>query len=377
MNSVIEILKNLVAIKSECISDESDYSYLINILSAKGFKTQLVSEQGVSNLWAKYGEHTSEFDLVFSCHLDIVPAGDRSKWKHDPFTLTLDNKILYGRGTVDMKSSIAAFIGAFDKFIELNPNVDPKIGILITGDEETTSYGAQTMTKWLKTHDINIKNILIGEPTSEKFIGDIIKNGRRGSANFDLKILGVQGHAAYPDKTDNPINKIGNVINNLVSFRFDDGNDSFQDSNLVVTSIDAHNKARNVIPGSVQIQFNIRYGTGQTKESLISTASNLIEKNLNPQEYKLEIFSNSNPFLCEKSDFSKFLVKSIEKVTGKTTEYSTYGGTSDGRFLCEIAPIIEFGPFNQTAHKIDEHISLEDLQLLENIYFESLAEFYK
>lgn len=376
MDGLLKLLSILISIKSTIINDKRDFEYLERHLNENNIKTEIFSDESKSvyNLYGEYiGDQSraNDIDLMFLGHLDIVPAGELELWKGDPFNMTIKDDIIHGRGAVDMKSSNAAFVQAFIDLIK-EKKLNRNIAIAITGDEETESNGAKTLLRYLKDKNKTIKQILVGEPTSDKIFGDYIKNGRRGSANFDLIVYGVQGHVAYPEKSDNPINYVAKILNELIKLKFDNGNEFFILSHLEITSINVENKARNVIPGSVKIQFNIRYNDLQTLESLeriLNEKIRGITKN-----YELKNISNSESFLSKPNDFSEKLREVIKKHCNCEVKYSTSGGTSDGRFLHEIASIIEFGPLNESAHKINENISLSDFKKLYEIYYDVLSE---
>lgn len=376
MEQIIQLLKVLVAINSLKINDSKLFEPIFNLLEQNKFKVETFEENGVYNLYSEYiaNKHSTEIDLAFVGHLDVVPVGAKESWKTDPFTLTQIDEYLYGRGTVDMKSSIATFIQASIDFVKENKNLN--IAIIITGDEETNSLGAKALVSYLQGKNKKVKQFLIGEPTSETRFGDIIKNGRRGSANFDLIISGIQGHVAYPDKALNPMKLTSKIFQQLTNLKLDNGTEDFPPSNLEITSIDTGNTTRNIIPESVKIQFNIRYNTNYTSESLTELLNNLLQESTLEENstanmkynYKLNLFSHSDVFLSPKSSFSEMFADVIEKITGKHPSYSTGGGTSDGRILYKIAPILEFGPINETAHKVNERISLVELKGLYDVY---------
>lgn len=372
MQELISILSNLIAINAVEHAVSTDYDYLKSYLEPK-FEIQIIEKNNVANLLAiHYGQNNRQIiDIAFIGHLDVVPIGDKNLWfNQNPFQAYIHNNHIYGRGAVDMKSSIAAFMLAAMEIIKAD-NCDLNIAIILTGDEETDSQGAKDMVRYLQNQQIEIKNILIGEPTSENSIGDIIKNGRRGSANFDLIIYGMQGHAAYPEKSINPIALAIPILNDLTKIKLDYGNQFFQPSQLVITNVSSNNPVRNIIPNELYIKFNIRYNNQQTIDSLQSILNEYIVKYNTP--YNLTIASNTAPFICEHTKFSENLKKSIFDIAGIEANYNTNGGTSDGRFFHEIAPIIEFGPLNATAHKINEYISFQDLENLYKIYKKLLS----
>jgi succinyl-diaminopimelate desuccinylase len=375
MEKLLQLLSLLISINSTTVKNNQDYTNIEKYLNEQNIQTEIFSDQNsIYNLYGEYigdSSRQNEIDLLFLGHLDVVPPGDLDLWNSNPFEMKIKNNIIYGRGAVDMKSSIAAFSQALIDKILLNKDTKINVAIAITGDEETTSFGAQALIEYLKNKNKKIKQILIGEPTSDKIFGDSIKNGRRGSANFDLIINGTQGHVAYPEKSNNPINFAVKIANELISLKLDNGNEFFSPSHLEITSIDAGNPTRNLIPSSILVKFNIRYNNLQNLESLKTLLNQKISKITN--NYKLTNISNSESFLCEPNPFSEYLKQVIEKRCNCKVQYSTSGGTSDGRFLYQIAPIIEFGPLNESAHKVNEHISLSDLERLYRIYFDLIS----
>ena len=257
MNNISKLLSSLISIQSTKIENEKDFDYLKHYLNQNKIKTEIFCDtHSIYNLYGEYigdERRKNEIDLMFLGHLDVVPSGDLKSWHFNPFEMTIRDAVIYGRGAVDMKSSIATFIEALISYIYNNENSikQKNIAIAITGDEETTSFGAKALEKYLVDKNKTIRQILIGEPTSDKSFGDSIKNGRRGSANFDLIIYGIQGHVAYPEKSNNPINSAIKIANDLISLKLDNGNDFFSPSHLEITSIDANNKVKNLIPSSI------------------------------------------------------------------------------------------------------------------------------
>lgn len=381
-----DILSNLIKIDAgfSRLVNKDDFQYIHNFLTQNNFDQSNIlyinNEDGGANLFATKiidKSREKQIDLLFLGHLDVVDPGEINQWKNnDPFSLFEENNILYGRGAVDMKGSIAAFLNALSRLENLNFN----IGIIIVADEEKKSLGAQKLKKFCIDNDWTINQILIGEPTSESRIGDIIKIGRRGSANFDLKLFidssDGPGHVAYPQYFKNPINeKFADLIHSLASYKFNDKSEFFQESNLVITEINTKPKdARNMSPYEINISFNIRYNPNQTLEGLNFIIKSLIDDQ-KIELYKLDVFSNFDPFLSKKTQFCDILLDSIKKVTNYDSSIKTNGGTSDGRFFHEISNIVEFGPLNGSAHKINEHISYEDLMQIEEIYFQALNSF--
>jgi succinyl-diaminopimelate desuccinylase len=375
-----KILAQLVSIDGgfERKINDFDFDFIKNFLEENNFnQIQIVhDENDASNLFATQindQQREKEIDLMFLGHLDVVDPGDAKKWKNqNPFVLFEEDGVLYGRGAVDMKGSIAAFLHAISKISKTKINFN--LGMMIVSDEEKESRGAIALKNFLIQEGWKINQILIGEPTSEKEIGDVIKIGRRGSANFDVFLKGAQGHVAYPDLAQNPIHEfLPNLLFALKNFQFNDKNEFFDSSNLVITAIETSPKhARNVSPDEVKISFNIRYNSEKDLESLKSIIKNLIVwgAQIPEKSFNLEIFSNFGPFLSEKTKFCDAISHAIQKIKGFSPKIKTNGGTSDGRFFHDIAPIVEFGPLNFSAHKIDEHIHSNDLYSLSKIYEE-------
>jgi succinyl-diaminopimelate desuccinylase len=368
MEGIIKVLTTLVAINSTRIDNINDFSDILQLLEDNGFEVEVFEDRGVYNLYSEFNANPKNnyIDLAFVGHLDVVPEGDLLAWTNNPFELNEIDDFFYGRGVIDMKSSSAAFIQA--SLDEIKNNTKLNLAIILTGDEETDSFGAVALSNFLSGRGKVIKQILIGEPTSESKIGDVVKNGRRGSANFELTIIGIQGHVAYPDKAKNPFDCLSIILSRLKNLHFDNGTDDFQPSNLVITSIDTKNDVRNVIPGEIIVKFNIRYNILQN----INGLQNILIKTFNDicigYNFKLVLISNSDSFVSKKNNFLEIVEEAIYETTSIKPTCNTNGGTSDGRILHKIAPILEFGPLNDTAHKIDEKINRHDLKILYNIY---------
>lgn len=373
MSNLIDILNKLLSSESVSPSDGGLVEYIANLLSTNSFNiiTKEYNINGIKtkNLYAYKGTEGKNF--VFSGHLDVVPAGNLDSWKSPPFSYTEHDNKIYGRGAIDMKSSIACMISSL-----INYKGDGKVALLVTSDEEIGGEaGMKPFLEDITKEGHKLDYVIVGEPTSSQKFGDIIKNGRRGSINFQLEIKGVQGHVAYPDNAKNPINIAANLINKLNNVELDKGNEYFQKSNLEFTSIDVGNNTDNIIPESVKILFNIRYNNINTREEIGQFVNGIIEEYCD--DYHITSTSSSIPFINEDNKYSKFLQDIIENETGTRPNLSTSGGTSDARYLSKYGKILEFGPVNQYAHKIDEHIEISDLQKLFNVYYSAINSFHK
>jgi succinyl-diaminopimelate desuccinylase len=312
----------------------------------------------VENLFATRGRGEPHF--AFAGHLDVVPPGDG--WESDPFVPEIRGGLLYGRGAVDMKSSIAAFAAA-----AAEAEHGGTLSLLITGDEEgPATYGTPALMKWMAERAIRPDMILIGEPTSEARLGDIVKIGRRGSVNMWINVPGVQGHVAYPHRADNPVPKLARVIAALEALRLDDGNDAFQPSNLEITAVETASKATNVIPGSAEIQLNIRFNDLQRGEDLVALVRKTADEAAPGATVEAKI--SGEAFLTPPGPIYEIVSAAIEAETGRKPGLSTHGGTSDGRFLIALCPVVDFGLPNATMHKLDEAAAVEDIRALTRIY---------
>jgi succinyl-diaminopimelate desuccinylase len=365
MLNLIDLCQKLIRFQSTTPQDDGIMDFLVQTLDSLGFCCHLLpytNEDGsvVHNLYARRG--TDSPNLCFAGHVDVVPSGVESSWSHPPFAANIHDGAIWGRGAVDMKGAIAAFISAVK-----NSDHKGSISLLITGDEEgAATHGTVKVIEWLKEHNEVIDFCIVGEPTSDKLIGDTIKVGRRGSFSGILTVTGIQGHVAYPHKAYNPIPNMLKLLTALNAAALDTGYDRFQPSNLEITSIDVGNAASNVIPESIRAKFNIRFNPNFTRLSLIEH----IQSTLNAVDvpYTLDFPKGSEPFLTSAHPSMDKLSQAIQEETGSSPEYSTSGGTSDARFIKDIAPVVEFGLINSLAHKVDERVSLKDLEVLTRIY---------
>lgn len=352
--------------------DEQCQSILIKRLEAIGFICELFNSGKVSNVWAKRG--ISSPLIVFAGHTDVVPTGNLNDWHSHPFIPAVRNGQLYGRGAADMKSSLAAFVIAIEDFVNTYPQHQGSIAVLLTSDEEGPAIeGTALVCNALKARNELIDYCIVGEPTSNKKLGDTIKNGRRGSMSGKLTIKGIQCHIAYPEKGLNPIHQAAPVLAALCALTLDMGNEYYAPSSFQISNIHAGTGASNIIPNEIIVEFNIRFcteNTPQTVQEKIYAVLNNPVFNLN---YELTWTISGLPFLTHKGNLCTALMAAIVTETGINPELSTTGGTSDGRFIADIcSQVVEFGPINDSIHKLNEHICIADLNPLANIYRRTL-----
>lgn len=332
----------------------------------------------IKNLWAiKKGRDLNAPVLCFAGHTDVVPIGDESAWKFPPFSATVHEGKLYGRGASDMKTGIASFVIAAENFIKNHPNHTGSIAMLITADEEGPAInGTIKVAQTLKERGQKIDFCLVGEPSSTQSLGDVIKNGRRGSLNAKLTVTGKQGHIAYPHLAINPIHAACPALDELIKTHWDDGNEYFPKTSLQISNIRSGTGATNVIGGTCEILFNFRYCTENTAENLMAKTHAIFDKHFRHTDatYQIEWTLSGVPFLTEKGEFVSACIDAIKTVTGTNAQLSTSGGTSDGRFIAPImnAQVVELGVLNTTIHQMDESVDIEDLEQLTQIYEEIL-----
>jgi succinyl-diaminopimelate desuccinylase len=341
------------------------------ILSPLGFKNESMVFEDTTNMWSRKGTDKPVF--CFAGHTDVVPTGPAEKWKYPPFEPTINEGYIYGRGTADMKGSLAAMLCATERFINDHPDHKGSIAYLITSDEEGPFINGTTrVIDTLEARNEKIDYCIVGEPSSTVKTGDVIKNGRRGSLTGDLIVKGIQGHVAYPHLVKNPIHAISPVLTELASTTWDHGNEFFPPTSFQVSNIHAGTGAGNVVPGTVEVCFNFRFSTEVTDQQLIERVVALLTKH--NIEYEIKWTFNGQPFLTDRGALVDAVVESIKDVTGIDTELSTAGGTSDGRFIAPTgAQVIELGPENATIHKLDERVSIENIKTLEDIYYATLV----
>ena len=369
------ILEKLVQCVSVTPDEGGALDCLEDMLKPVGFDcTRLTfSDQNtpdVDNLFARFsngGKH-----LCFAGHTDVVPPGDEVSWNDPPFTAVIKDGKMFGRGTSDMKGSVAAFVAATQDFLtERGDAFDGSISFLITGDEEGPAInGTVKVLDWMKKNNHMPDHCLVGEPTSSDIFGDVIKVGRRGSVHFDVTVTGVQGHSAYMHLADNPVPKLARLIDRLASASLDNGNENFEASTLAVTTFDVGNSATNVTPQKASAHINVRYNTEQTANGLfehVKEQVKLVEEELGG-EFHIEMTESADAFLCSDDALSTLVAKAIKDETGIDPKLGTGGGTSDARFIKDFCPVLEFGPLNTTIHQVNEHIILDDLHSLTRVY---------
>ncbi|OEZ92375.1 succinyl-diaminopimelate desuccinylase [Janthinobacterium sp. HH106] len=369
-SKTLALTEKLIALSSVTPDDKGCQQHLIDILTPLGFVCETIQSNDVTNLWARRGTTSPVF--VFAGHTDVVPTGPVEQWRSEPFIPTHRDGKLYGRGAADMKTSIAAMVVACEEFIAATPGHTGSIAFLITSDEEgPATDGTVIVCEQLKARGEQIDYCLVGEPTSSAQLGDMIKNGRRGSLSGRLTIKGVQGHIAYPHLAKNPIHEAAQALADLVEEKWDAGNEYYLPTSWQMSNINAGTGANNVIPGDMVIDFNFRFSTASTAENLQERVHAILDKH--DLQYDLQWTLSGLPFLTPRGTLSDALSSAILEETGLTTELSTTGGTSDGRFIAQICPqVIEFGPPNASIHKIDEHIELRHIDPLKNIYRRTL-----
>ena len=368
-------LENLVTdlIKIESISpkDKGCFDLIEPILNELGFVSERINYKNVENLYSVYGNSGPTF--CFLGHTDVVPTGPENLWTHPPFSAKKVDDKIYGRGAADMKGNICAFLKALSEFVNSEKDLNFKIAVLLTSNEEGESDDGfiDILLDKLLERGEKIDYCLVGEPSSSEIIGDTIRIGRRGSLSGKLKILGKQGHIAYPEKIINPIFLASNIITELKEKKWDVGNDHFQPTSFQVSNINSGTGAGNIVPGELEMDFNFRFCSESTSEGLIEEFEKIL--NSHNVDYKVEWNLSGLPFLTTKTYFVDLVIDSIKNVLGREPVINNGGGTSDGRFMPVMdAEIVELGPLNETIHKIDENVSLKDLNDLSKIYLEIL-----
>ena len=377
----LPLAKDLIRCRSVTPDDAGALAVLERALNALGFKcTRLAFDGGgprIENLYARLG--TAGPNFGFAGHTDVVPPGDTSAWRFDPFEAVIADGTLFGRGAADMKSAIAAFVAAVARLGERHRNLG-SISLLITGDEEGPAVdGTVRVLEWMEANGERIDHCIVGEPTADFAAGDTIKIGRRGSLTGNLRVKGMQGHVGYPDRAKNPIPGLVAVLQRLTARRLDEGNTHFQRSNLEVTTVDVGNPATNVIPGDARATFNIRFNTEQTAEGLESWIAGECDAALKPLglTHDLKFTRGAHPFLTKQGAFTALLEQAIVGATGDKPQFSTTGGTSDARFIHKHCPVAEIGLAGTTMHKTDERVSLADLERLTKIYEAILTAYFE
>lgn len=366
MSKTLELTQQLISRRSLTPCDEGCLTLIGARLEPLGFKLEMHPCGNVDNLWARRGNDAPV--ICFAGHTDVVPTGPTDKWQSDPFTPTLRDGMLYGRGTSDMKGSLAAFVTGIETFLAAYPNHKGSIALLLTSDEEGVAVdGTVRVVEALQARGEKLDYCIVGEPTSVAKTGDTIKNGRRGSLSGTLTVKGIQGHIAYPHLVKNPIHLAAPAIAELAATTWDTGNEYFPPTSWQVSNIHGGTGATNVVPGTVEILFNFRFSTASTVETLQTRVHEILDRH--KLDYDLDWELSGKPYLTPRGDLVDAVSAAIQQVVGIETELSTSGGTSDGRFIADICQqVIEVGPLNATIHKIDECIPVADLDTLSEIY---------
>ena len=384
------LLRELIRCPSVTPEEGGALAYLEQELSRLGFRVERVvfsdeNTPDVENLYARFGDTPPH--VMFAGHTDVVPTGNESDWSSEPFSGEIRDGVMFGRGAVDMKGGIACFLAAVEEFLKESLH-QGSISFLITGDEEGPSInGTDKLLKWAKDKGETWDACIVGEPSNPNAIGDIIKNGRRGSLSGKVTVHGVQGHSAYPHLADNPVRGLTDLLHALLATPFDQGTEYFQPTNLEVTSVDVGNKATNVIPANATASFNIRFNDTWTGDTVKKEIIRRCEEGANagitrhgkdaPANFEVEWVGRvSHVFLTSDEKLVGTLSNSIETVTGNRPELSTGGGTSDARFIKDYCPVIEFGLVGQTMHKVDECTPLADLDVLTSVYLRFLRDYF-
>ena len=370
LSPTLQLATDLIRCRSVTPADDGCQQMMTKRLEAIGFKVEHLRFDDVDNFWAVRGE--SGPILAFAGHTDVVPTGPEQQWANPPFEPRIIDGMLHGRGAADMKGSLASMVVACESFVAKHPDHSGRIAFLITSDEEGPSInGTVKVVEWLEANNTRITWCIVGEPSSTKLVGDVIKNGRRGSLGGILTVKGIQGHVAYPHLADNPIHKLAPALTELAAEHWDDGNEFFPATSFQVSNINGGTGANNVIPGTVEVVFNFRFSTELTDAILRERTEAILNKHgLN---YDITWTLSGQPFLTPRGDLVNAVIAAIKSETGRDAELSTSGGTSDGRFIAPTgAQVVELGPINATIHKVNECISAADLETLTGIYEKAL-----
>ncbi len=366
----LTLASELIACRSVTPDDGGCLEILARRLAPLGFKLERMDRQGVSNLWARRGSAAPT--LCFAGHTDVVPTGPLEQWSSGPFQPEVRDGCLYGRGAADMKTSIAAFVTAVERFIAARPGHAGSIALLLTSDEEGRAVdGSVRVVEALMARGETLDYCIVGEPTSAERLADTIKNGRRGSLSGRLVVKGVQGHIAYPHLVKNPVHSVAPALAELAASVWDKGNEYFPPTSWQVSNFHAGTGADNVVPGSAEILFNFRFSTASTPEALQARVHAILDRH--GVDYTLDWTLSGNPYLTPRGRLVEAVSQAIRETAGIETQLSTSGGTSDGRFIADICPeVIELGPLNATIHKIDECIAVADIEPLSRTYERTL-----
>jgi succinyl-diaminopimelate desuccinylase len=366
MTDALELTQALIACPSVTPADAGCQALMAARLAARGFRIETLQFGSVTNLWARRGE-TGPL-LCFAGHTDVVPTGPLEEWRSDPFVPVIRDGVLYGRGAADMKSGLAAMVTATEEFVAAHPDHRGSIAFLITSDEEGPSVdGTKRVVEALKARGETIDWCIVGEPSSDKAVGDTIKIGRRGSLSGRLTVHGVQGHVAYPQLAENPVHTLAPALAELTARVWDAGDAFFQPTTFQISNLNAGTGAPNVIPGELKARFNLRYSPVQTVEGLKKTVEDILTRH--GARYTLEWYVSGEPFYTPPGALSEAAVGAITELTGVAPVLSTGGGTSDGRFIAPLgAQVVELGVTNATIHKVNECVRIEEIGSLHRMY---------
>ncbi len=372
MSRTLELTQDLMSRRSVTPADEGCQALMIERLRAAGFQIEPLPFGNVENFWAWHGQD-GEPVLCFAGHTDVVPTGPLEEWRSDPFVPTVRDGMLYGRGAADMKSGLAAMVTATEAFVAAHPRHRGRIAFLITSDEEGPSVdGTKRIAQLFAERGERIDWCVVGEPSSERTLGDTIKIGRRGSFSGRLTVHGVQGHVAYPQLAENPVHTLAPALAELTRHVWDQGNEHFEPTSFQISNLNAGTGAPNVIPGELKARFNLRYSPVQTLEGLQSTVEGILARH--GVRYSLEWYLSGEPFYTPPGTLSAAVSAAVAAVTGSAPRFSTGGGTSDGRFIAPLgAEVVELGVVNATIHKVNECVRVADIDALHQMYFNLLV----
>lgn len=367
-SETVALTRQLIQEQSVSPEDAACQQIMAAFLEALGFQVEHLPFGPVKNLWATRAGAGEGPLFVFAGHTDVVPPGPEAEWQHAPFDAVLENGVIHGRGAADMKGSLAAMMTATKTFLDQTQDYRGTIGFLITSDEEDVAVdGTVKVMDALEARGTKLDFCLVGEPSSSTHVGDVVRVGRRGSLNGNLRVRGIQGHVAYPQDARNPIHEFAPALTELSKTVWDEGNEYFPATSFQVSNINAGTGANNVVPGELQVLFNFRFSTESTEDGLRERTEAILSKHCN--EFEIDWSLSGPPFLTDGGQLVSAVQTAIRETTGLTTELSTSGGTSDGRF---IAPrgieVVELGPTNATIHKVNEQIAVEELETLSKIY---------
>ncbi|AHG18960.1 succinyl-diaminopimelate desuccinylase [Chania multitudinisentens RB-25] len=362
---VIELAQQLIKRPSLSPHDAGCQEIMIHRLQALGFTIEPMNFGDTQNFWAWRGQGKT---LAFAGHTDVVPTGDEKQWENPPFEPAIRDGMLYGRGAADMKGSLAAMVVAAERFVAAHPHHQGRLAFLITSDEEASAtHGTVKVVEALMARHERLDYCLVGEPSSTERVGDVVKNGRRGSITANLHIHGIQGHVAYPHLADNPVHRAMPALNELVAIEWDQGNEFFPPTSMQIANVQAGTGSNNVIPGDMFVQFNFRFSTELTDAIIKQRVQELLDRH--QLKYSLDWWLSGQPFLTTRGALVDAVINAVEHYSEMTPQLLTTGGTSDGRFIAQMgAQVVELGPVNATIHKVNECVHAADLQLLSRMY---------